>query len=160
MAQDDVFVWRIAKETPDYAATDLSGGGAQAVGGRWNRKGTPAVYAATSIALAMLETLAHLGGNIAIRNAFLVRIAVPKALWATRRTVTVASLPPVWMSEPPGTASIDFGDTWLRAQAHLLLMVPSIIVPEECNVVINPMHPSAVHLGARIVRQHLFDARL
>jgi hypothetical protein len=44
------------------------------------------VYAATTIALAMLDTLAHLGGNIAIRNAFLVRIDVSASVWKSRRT--------------------------------------------------------------------------
>lgn len=160
MASENIDLWRIAKETPDYPAHDMSGGGAKAVGGRWNRKGTAAVYASTTIALATLETLAHLGGNISIRNAFLVRIQVPAALWAQRRTVNLASLPAAWLAEPPGAASIDFGDTWLRTQAHLLLLVPSIIVPEECNVVINPAHPSARQLDARVARQSVYDPRL
>lgn len=160
MARDDVVLWRIAKETPDYAADDLSGGGAQAVGGRWNRKGTAAVYASTSIALATLETLVHLGGNISIRNAFVVRVDVPQAVWAQRRLVSVASLPPGWLAQPPGAASMDVGDAWLCAQSHCLLVVPSIIVPEECNVVINPAHPAAAQLRATIARQHLYDPRI
>jgi hypothetical protein len=85
MAHGDAVLWRIAKETPDYTADDLSGGGAQAVGGRWNRKGTAAVYASSTIALATLETRVHLGGNIAIRNAFLVCITVPALLWHQRK---------------------------------------------------------------------------
>lgn len=159
MAQDGVFLWRIAKETPDYAAADLTGGGAKIMGGRWNRKGTPGVYASTSIALAILETLAHLGGNVSIRNAFLVRMMVPSALWAQRATVGVDSLPPAWLAEPPGIASIAAGENWLRARAHALLLVPSIMVPEEYNVVINPLHPGAVQITARVARQHVYDPR-
>lgn len=160
MAQADVVVWRIAKETPDYPAQDLTGGGAKAVGGRWNRKGTPAVYASTTIALATLETLAHLGGNITIRNAFLVGIQVPAALWAQRASVTPASLPTAWLAEPPGRASQDAGDAWLRGQAQLLLLVPSIIVPEECNVLVNPAHPAAAQLSSFVARQFVYDPRL
>ncbi len=160
MGQQDAVLWRIAKETPDYPADDVKGGGAKIVGGRWNRKGTAAVYASTTIALATLETLAHLGGNISIRNAFLVRIDVPAALWAQRRTVDLARLPPAWLAEPPGAASIDFGDHWLRTQAQLLLLVPSIIVPEEYNVVINPAHPAASQLSSAVARQHVYDPRL
>lgn len=160
MANGDAVLWRIAKETPDYAADDLSGGGAQAVGGRWNRKGTAAVYASTSIALATFETLAHLGGNISIRNAFLVRITVPEALWDKRRIVSLASLPRAWLAEPPGAASIEFGDTWLRARSHAMLLVPSIIVPEEYNVVINPAHPAAGQITAKVMRQSVYDPRL
>lgn len=160
MAQDDVVLWRIAKETPDYAADDLTGGGAKLAGGRWNRKGTPAVYASTSIALATLETLAHLGGNISICNAFLVRVTVPSALWAQRMTLRLDSLAPAWLAEPPGMASIDVGDAWLHARSHALLLVPSIMVPEECNVVVNPLHPDASRITARVARQHVYDPRL
>lgn len=159
MVQDDIVLWRIAKETLDYAAADLTGGGAKLVGGRWNRKGTPAVYASTSIALATLETLAHLGGNVSLRNAFLVRVAVPSALWAQRMTIRPDSLPPAWLAEPPGMASIDAGDAWLRSRSHALLLVPSIMVPEEYNVVINPLHPGASRITARVARPHVYDPR-
>lgn len=57
----DTVLWRIGKSTPDYAADDLKGIGAGIFGGRWNRKGTNAVYVATTISLATLECLAHLG---------------------------------------------------------------------------------------------------
>jgi RES domain-containing protein len=110
MAGGDVVLWRISKETPDYQANDLTGGGAKTMGGRWNRKGTAVVYAASTIALATLETLAHLGDNIPIRNAFLVSIVVPASVWAARETITAASLPATWVAQPPGATSIDFGD--------------------------------------------------
>ena len=54
-----ISVWRIATDTPDYTADDLSGAGARATGGRWNARGTPLVYASTSRALACLETVVH-----------------------------------------------------------------------------------------------------
>jgi hypothetical protein len=63
--------WRIAQHTTQFSAEDLSGRGARETGGRWNSKGKAAVYAASTIALATLETLAHLGSYIAIRNVFL-----------------------------------------------------------------------------------------
>lgn len=160
MAHGDAVLWRIAKETPDYTADDLSEAGAQAVRGRWNRKGTAAVYASSTIALATLETRVHLGGNIAIRNAFLVCITVPALLWDQRKIVTLASLPRAWLAEPPGTASMHVGDTWLRGQSHAVLMVPSIIVPEEFNAVINPAHHDASQITARVVRQSVYDPRL
>jgi RES domain-containing protein len=152
MAGGEVVLWRISKETPAYKAADLTGGGAKAMGGRWNRKGTAVVYAASTIALATLETLAHLGDNIPIRNAFLVSIVVPASVWAARKTVEAASLPATWVAEPPGATSIDFGDAWLRsgAGALMLMLVPSIIVPEEYNVLINPAHPSTAQLTSAV----------
>ena len=160
MTRADVALWRIAKHTADYAATDLSGGGARACGGRWNGKGVPMVYAATTIALATLETLAHLGDNIAIRNAFLVRIDVPAPVWKSRQTITAGELPPTWLAEPPGSTSIDAGNAWLASGACALLLVPSVIVPEEYNVLINPLHPLANKLTASVVRQYIYDPRL
>lgn len=160
MARAEVALWRIAKHTADYAATDLGGGGARATGGRWNGKGVPVVYAATTIALATLETLAHLGDNIAIRNAFLVRIDVPAPVWKARQTITAGDLAPTWLAEPPGSTTIDAGNAWLASRACALLLVPSVIVPEEYNVLINPLHPHAAKLAAAVVRQYVYDPRL
>ena len=144
MAGGDVSLWRIAKHTVDYSATDLGGGGARATGGRWNGKGIPVVYAASTIALATLETLAHLGDNIAIRNAFLVRIDVPASVWKAREMITAAGLAPTWLAE----------------RRSPLLLVPSVIVPEEYNVLINPLHALAKKLNAQVVRQYVYDPRL
>lgn len=154
-----VALWRIAKHTQEYAATDLSGGGAKITGGRWNSKGVPVVYAATTIALATLETLAHLGDNIAIRNAFLVQVAVPASLWKQRAIITVAELAPTWLAEPYGSTTVALGDAWLQAAKTPLLMVPSVIVPEEYNVLINPAHPAARRGTAGVVRQFVYDPR-
>lgn len=155
-----VVLWRIAKHTTQYQATDLSGGGAKTTGGRWNSKGIPVVYAATTIALATLETLAHLGDNIAIRNTFLVQITVPAALWKKRQIVEVKNLSPTWLAEPPGSTTINFGDDWLRNLSAPLLLVPSVIIPEEYNVLINPAYPGSGNIQASVLRQFIYDPRL
>jgi RES domain-containing protein len=153
-------VWRIAKHTAEYRADDMSGGGAKITGGRWNSKGTAVVYAASSIALATLETLAHLGDNIAIRNAFLVRVDIPASIWRLREIVDARMLEPTWLAEPPGSTTISHGDTWLAAVRSPLLLVPSVIVPEEHNVLINPHHPASKKLTATVARQFIYDTRL
>jgi RES domain-containing protein len=153
-------LWRIAKHTAEYEATDLTGGGARATGGRWNSKGKAVVYASTSIALATLETLAHLGDTIAIRNAFLVHVAVPASVWSAREMVQASQLDPTWLAEPPGSTSIRFGDEWLASKHSPLLLVPSVIVPEEFNVLINPAHPGTALISAAVSRQFIYDPRL
>jgi len=153
-------LWRIAKHTPEYEATDLSGGGAKSTGGRWNSKGTPVVYAATTIALATLETLAHLGDNIVIRNAFLVRLTVPPVVWKNREIIEANDLPPTWVAEPPGSTTISFGDQWLSDMSAPLLLVPSVIIPEEYNVLINPFHSLSSKITAEVLRQYVYDPRL
>lgn len=153
-------LWRIAKHTAEYEATDLSGGGAKATGGRWNSKGTSVVYAATSISLATLETLAHLGDNISIRNTFLVQISVPQSVWKRRELIEAKSLPATWVAEPPGLTTIRHGDQWIAGISAPLLLVPSVIVPEEYNVLINPSHSQAKDITAVVLRQYVYDPRL
>ena len=81
-------VWRIAVDAPDYGSDDLSGKGAEKTGGRWNRKGTPVIYASGSIALSFLETLVHLAGPQPLPlNRYLVKIDIPAAVWKARKKV-------------------------------------------------------------------------
>lgn len=160
MPHRDISLWRIAKQTLVNEATDLSGDGASMMGGRWNSKGKAIVYGASSVALATLETLVHLGGNIAIRNAFLVQITVPASGWAKREVVLPSELHPTWLADPPGPATIRFGNEWLESRRSPLLLVPSVIVPEEFVVLINPAHPGSAAISAIVARQFLYDPRL
>lgn len=155
-----VSLWRIAKQTMDYNADDLSGGGAAGAGGRWNSKGKAVVYAASSIALAALETLVYLSTNIAVRNRFLVEIQVPEVLWAQKRIVSLGTLNPTWAAEPYGMTSVTIGDAWLAQADSALLLVPSVIIHEEFNILINPAHPQASSITATVRRQFLYDPRL
>jgi RES domain-containing protein len=81
-------------------------------------------------------------------------------VWAARDIITAASLPPTWVAEPPGAVTTDFGDHWLMSTTGALMLVPSIIVPEEYNVLINPAHPSAARITSAVTRQYLHDPRL
>lgn len=155
-----VVLWRIATDTPEYEAHDLGGKGAEKTGGRWNRPGRPVVYSASSVALACLETVVHLNAAGLPLNRFLVRIEVPDELWQARRTLTPADLPVGWSAIPEGKDSLDIGDGWLQDARTALLAVPSVIVPEESNVLINPLHPQAAGIHAAKVRPWFYDQRL
>jgi RES domain-containing protein len=160
----DVFAWRIATDTRDWEAHDLSGKGAEKTGGRWNRPGRPLVYAASSAALACLETVVHLNAGGLPLNRFLVRIEIPEKVWARRQERGEGRganrLPVGWDAIPEGKVSLDCGDQWLESHKSALLLVPSVIVPEESNVLINPRHPDAALLRAAKVRPWRYDARL
>ena len=97
-----IAVWRIATDTPDYEADDLSGAGAEATGGRWNRAGRPVLYASTTIALACLETLVHTNISQLPLNRFLVRLEVPDDVWAACQEETMATLPVGWSASTGG----------------------------------------------------------
>jgi RES domain-containing protein len=153
-------VWRIAADAATYGADDLSGKGAEKTGGRWNRKGTSVIYASQSIALASLETVVHLGGAEPLPlNRCLIQIEIPLAAWDTR-TVFSASAHLGWDALPAGLVSIDWGTQWARSRRSLVAEVPSIVVPEEFNVLLNPDHPDASTLNVRKLRRWAFDHRL
>jgi RES domain-containing protein len=154
------YVWRIATDTPHYGADDLSGKGAEKTGGRWNRKGTPLLYGSSSIALACLETLVHLaGGDPLPLNRYLVRISISPAAWS-KRTVFDPSAQVGWDAEPPGLVSMDWGTQWASAGSSLLAEVPSIVVPEETSILINPAYKGARRLAVTKMRQWRYDLRL
>jgi RES domain-containing protein len=156
-----VILWRIATETPTYGATDLTGKGAELTGGRWNRKGVPMIYASTTRALACLETLVHFESGVRLPlNRYLVRIEIPRECWKHRRRFGPVSVHVGWDAEPPGRISQEFGSAWADENKTLLLEVPSIVVEEESNVLINPRHDEVARVRAVSVRKWVYDRRL
>lgn len=153
-------LWRIATDAREYEAHDLSGKGAELTGGRWNRPGRPVVYTASSVALACLETVVHLNADGLPLNRFLVRIEVPDDVWQARGRLKPDDLPVGWSAIPEGKASLDIGDAWLQGAQGALLAVPSVIVPEEFNVLINPRHADAGRISGVKVRPWSYDQRL
>jgi RES domain-containing protein len=153
-------LWRIASDTLAWTADDLTGQGAAAVGARWNHPGELMSYAATSISLAAWETRAHFAKGSALPwNRFLVRIDVPDAVWVAR---TVLSRPPAvgWNAIPEGRVSRQLGSAWLRLGATALMTVPSVIIGEEDNVLINLAHPDHASLKATKLRRFVYDHRV
>jgi RES domain-containing protein len=117
------------------------------------------VYASTSRALACLETVVHLGGRTLPLNRYLVEIIIPADEWEAR-TIFDPHSNIGWDAEPAGMVSLDWGTAWASARSTLLAEVPSVVVPEELNVLINPLHSAAPTVRARKVRRWTYDARL
>lgn len=155
-----ISVWRIGTDTPDYTAEDMQGIGAKMTGGRWNRKGTALVYAASTRALACLETVVHLAAGGLPLNRYLVQIDIPDDVWRMRQINTEKSVPVGWDALPAGKVSLDLGDAWVRGGASCILQVPSAIVPEESNLLINPAHPTITRIRAVKVRKWQYDSRI
>ncbi|MFC0696205.1 RES family NAD+ phosphorylase [Paraburkholderia humisilvae] len=157
-----VSVWRIGTDAPNYTADDMTGEGARQTGGRWNRAGTPVIYAATNISLACLETLAHLSGDDDLPlNRYLVRVDIPDDTWANALVYTPDKAPVGWDAIPTGKVSLDAGAAWVgEKKGPALMRVPSVIVPEEANVIINPAHSDATQLKATKVRKWTYDSRI
>ncbi|MDN5753426.1 MAG: RES family NAD+ phosphorylase, partial [Nitrosospira sp.] len=110
------------------------------------------------IALACLETVVHLAVGDLPLNRYLVSIEIPDDVWE------VAAILPKdhagWDAIPAGITSLDAGNQWMAAMISTLLFVPSVIVPEENNILINPAHPEAARIKAKKLRRWTYDARL
>jgi RES domain-containing protein len=153
-------VWRIASETAEYSADDVSGLGAYRTGGRWNGKNRYVLYCAESASLACLETLVHLGvWNLPLKR-YLVGIDIPDALWKSRKSINARTLPDGWNAFPAVQVSTNVGDDWLKRKQSAVLVVPSAIVPEDSIILINPQHPEASKIKAGKVRVWRYDQRL
>ncbi len=148
-------VWRIT--APAYADTAFSGEGARLWGGRWGSPGHRLVYASGSLALATLEVLARANDRRRLRGYLAV-----SATLAERHLeiVEAATLPTGWDARPYTAVSQRIGDQWLEAGRSLALRVPSVVVPSEWNVLVNPAHPAFGEVAVGVPIAAPFDPRL
>ena len=148
------FAWRIVKAA--HADRAFSGEGAWRTGGRWNSPGVPVVYASEHKSLAVLEMLLHLD-PADVPHYLTFRIEFGDALverWPLDR------LPPRWREEMPARATRLLGDAWLRENRSAVLAVPSVIIPEELNYLLNPGHPDFKRIAIGKPTLFTFDPRL
>ncbi len=148
-----MLVWRICRETHQA----LDGEGSRLHGGRWNSERVSVVYTSSTLALAALEYLVHVDIEDAPDDLVAMAIEVPDD--AGERIVVVDDLPPDWNQLPDHPACARIGDQWAAAGTVLLLRIPSAVVPEESNLLINPDHPRAGDVLMVSLRPFAFDSR-
>lgn len=127
-----MILYRIANEP---FKEDLSGEGASIYGGRWNSVGIKMIYTAKSISLTILEALVHLKLDFIPSSQYLLSIEAPE------KEITEVSFNKIkvnWYKEPEYTQWK--GDQFIESGQALMLQVPSVIIPQENNVLINPLH--------------------
>ena len=139
-----MLAWRLCRAP--YA--DLLGDGARRFGGRWNSPGWPVVYAASNPALAVLEVRVHLDLPPELLPDDYVLV-----------TIDLGDLSVEDLAQMPAAPRM-FGDTWLQEQRTPVLRVPSAIVPESPNLLLNPAHPEAPTARILDTRRFMFDSRL
>lgn len=136
-----------------WQSTALSGDGAAMYPGRWNKPGSRMVYVADSLALAVLETLVHLEAEATEEPYVGIELSIPDG-HVTRLT----DLPADWKQNMKATR--DLGGRWLTTRRTLAAQVPSALVPDGTNLLLNPAHPSFGEVRElRRVEFH-WDARL
>ncbi|HEB63532.1 MAG TPA: RES domain-containing protein [Gammaproteobacteria bacterium] len=140
-----------------WSGSAFDGEGASICGGRWNNKGTAMVYAASTRALAILELLVHLEDSyIAQQNFVIFRATINDSYIMDLGK----GLPNDWQSDIIPLSTQAIGDDWARQQASAVLEVPSAIIPEEKNYLINPLHSDFKRLMIDKAQSLLFDPRL
>lgn len=147
--------WRIAKK---IHALDRQGTGARLFGGRWNPPGMAAIYAGLTPGIAAMEKLVHTG-DILPPDLVLAKIDLPDDA-ALYRRYTQTELPKGWDALPGSTAAVALGDKFLREGNYLGMIVPSAVMPEADNIVVNPNHPAFTDVVISVVRPFEFDSRL
>jgi RES domain-containing protein len=137
----------------------LDGVGGRYRSGRWNVKGRATVYCAGSAALAILERLVQVDPELLPADLMLARIEIPVAV-GIEAIESFASLPRRWQSLAALSITRRIGSSWLAAKSAAVLRVPSAIVPEESNFLLNPAHPEYPPLAVQARRGFRFDSRL
>ncbi len=130
---------------------DISGTGSKIYGGRWNSPGMAVLYTAENISLALLEILVRTGRKNIPLSYSLLKLSVPDTLKII--TIPESKLKRSWEDDPAYTQWM--GDELLKATEALLLKVPSAIVPEENNYLVNPKHPDFKKV--KIISSAVFD---
>lgn len=146
-------VWRLTRAA--YASDPLSGRGAAIAGNRWNSPGTRVAYAATSRALAALEMLVHVTRETVPPDLVFVPVDLPDRL-----TREATGIPGDWAELPYGPNARRFGDRWVAEGRSLGLLVPSVIVRSERNLLINPAHRAFGRVRVGAPEPFAFDRRL
>lgn len=129
-----MLVYRISKA---IYAHDLTGTGAKIYGGRWNSKGIPVVYTAESRSLAVLELLAHIQYPSIPADLIMSTLTIPDKIKIT--SVLLDTLPTNWDHFPYNPYTQQIGNNWFKEMKSAILQVPSAIVKNDHNYLLNPV---------------------
>ena len=150
-----MIVYRLSKSK---YASDLSGKGAEKIGGRWNSKGIALVYTSESRALCTTEIAVHTPlGNLPFGYE-LITIEIPDEI--PIKEVSSADLPLEWKSIPHSPASQKIGNCFVAEGKFMVLKVPSVVVPGDFNYLLNPAHAEFYKVKIKSVEPFNFDERL
>ncbi|MEO6894073.1 MAG: RES family NAD+ phosphorylase [Ginsengibacter sp.] len=129
-----MIVYRITNER---FKSDLSGNGAALYGSRWNSKGIPLLYTSEFISLSILESLVHLKREEIPADQYLLHIEFPER--TVIKELSFNKIKKGWFEEIEYTQWL--GNQFLRNNQILVMKVPSVIVHQENNLLLNPLHP-------------------
>jgi RES domain-containing protein len=147
--------WRLVKTK--YLSNAFTGEGASLEGGRWNSAGVRVVYTSSSPSLALLETLVNIESIVPLPAYSLVTVEFEDGLV---ERLPPGSLPANWLHYPPPIETQQIGDLWAAEGRSCVLAVPSTVVTQDVNYVLNPMHHAFSSLVISPPTQFTIDPRL
>lgn len=150
--------WRLIRRK--RLSDAFTGEGARLGGGRWNHRGTPVVYVSETLSLAALELFVHFTGrdiNLA-KSLVAIPVDIPDSLEISE--IHVKDLDPVWRTSPPPDYTKDIGTQWAQCKASPILRVPSAVIPEEYNLMLNPAHEGFRKIKTGKPRDFTLDERM
>lgn len=150
-----MIVYRLSQSR--YAA-DLSGKGAEISGGRWNSKGTPIIYAAESRALCIAELAMHLPLGLVPQNYSFISFKIPDNIPLLE--LHPKKLPVNWNAFPHPNETQEIGDNLVKENKYLVMKVPSVVVNDEYNYLLNPGHPLMKKIVVSDLVEFEFNERL
>ncbi|WP_256004989.1 RES family NAD+ phosphorylase [Pedobacter deserti] len=149
-----MLVYRLSKT--EFAG-DLEGIGAKLYGGRWNNKGTACIYTSSSRALSVLEFASNVELEYVPEDLSITTYEVPDDLL---EVLKASQLPEDWAAIPTAQSTKDLGSKYFSDQRVLCLRVPSVVVPEEFNYLINPESKKINGVKVRGISRFKFDSRI
>jgi len=148
-------VWRRTHKR--YTDSAFSGDGARQHGGRFNSPGTPVMYTAESLPLALVETSAGLERYDQLRRYVFFRAGLSETPVSE---VGEDDLPEGWNQHPPPSQSQRVGDRWASRKESVALKVPSVVVPYSYNYLLNPAHTAFPDVEIEPAEPFSVDERL
>lgn len=149
-------VWRICRRA--HANDPLGGRGGLYAPGRWHPQGVRIVYTSAALSLAALELLVRLDRDLLPSDLVQIELGLTDDLRVER--IEAAMLPSAWRRYPAPAALQRFGAAWIARGTTAILRVPSAVIPEEDNYLLNPMHPAIERVKVVGRRAFVLDRRL
>jgi len=148
-------IFRIAKTN---FIEDLSGEGARLYGGRWNKPGDAVIYFSEHLSLCVLEILTRTEYQF-LRSGFsYLEAEIPYPL--IREIFKPAKIHLNWNIEPPNMETQMYGSNWLRSKKDLAISIPSAVLPQESNVLVNPAHSLFSEIKIMRIAPLILDSRI
>lgn len=132
-----ILAWKLLPKRHQGEA--FSGEGARIAAGRWNMRGTRAIYLSGSLSLAALEMLVYTGRAAFTIPLAVFRVEIPDGVAV--ETLAAEKLPANWRQQPPPESTRRLGSEWIVRGTAVALRMPSVFIPEDWSFLVNPAHP-------------------